>query len=226
MDEKTFTEEGFEEGGAAKQEATQEEIFAFLEESGALRPLYEGVIEYCAKPRTPGEVDALYGRLTEHNICTFSPVRVRAMLEEAGALAYIVDEAGAAAESDTGVEPPQPDEPLYEIAVPEEGLWRSTPAALSAVEARDKVGDTVFAMEAGGGLSAAGFIAVLVALEEGAKAIDDLESMMDRAFAGQRQNSAAYFVHKLEESGAVSFEGKWALTDSGREALMIAEAGR
>lgn len=182
-----------------------------------LRPVFEETIAFCREPRRGAEVDEKHRELTEFNYSTFSPVSIRAMLEEAGALEYIEDENAEAPE----VGPVQEDEEgeFYTIAPKPEGFWVATAKGLEAIDSRDRKQETRDLMNREHTFADA-YIEVLRLLEESPKTIGEIDEIVceDAAMKAQRRRGAA-LVKRLEECRAVEFRGKWEITDTGRAVL-------
>lgn len=200
--------------------SVQESICALLDEVQGLRPVFEGIVNFCRTERRPAEVDEKYAQLTEFNVCTFSPIRVRAMLEEVGALVYIEpDQSDDAQENLLEAEAVFVDGECYEIATRPEGRWLATQAGLEVVDARSPMAEVSemlrlepeFAPE---------FKKIIEALVEGPKSITELEQLVEQdelMLASHRY--ASFLVKRLESCGVIGFCGKWTLLEPGCRVL-------
>ena len=222
---------------APEQEKDAKASFeALLGEVQGLKPVFVGIVDFCRKAKKPAEVDECYEKLTEFNACTFSSVRVRALLEEAGALEYIepktpnaadgaadttaglVDAAASQPDATAG-QPDADDDEYYEITTRPEGVWKATEAGLAVIDGLDPLADLLALLDEEPEL-ASGYEQVLEALLQGPKTISDLQELVVlNSFDSRDRRSAPYLIKQLEERGAVEFRGGWAILPAGEELL-------
>lgn len=209
--------------------SAKEKTRRLLEEVQGLKPVFIGIIDFCRERRRAEECDERYRELTEFNFCTFSPVRVRAMLEEAGALVYVEPEADAKdSESTVNIEAEDRgvDEECYEITERPEGWWLATEDGLAVIDAIDPIGDlndllgfeSEFRWE---------YIKLMQNISETPMSIGELQELLQNdAPMVEHRRYAAALVKRLEDRGIAEFRGKWTLTDNGRKALeLLVQAG-
>lgn len=197
----------------------------FLRDVQGLKPLFIGTVGFCRTPKKPAEVDDLYERLTEYNDSVFSAVRVRAMLEELGALAYLEPEADEVATSDEDLsagadrEDPQEGEDFLEVTVRPEGTWQATQEALDYVDGLDPSAQLRRVMEQDPRFVPI-FHKTLAVLGSEPCSIGQLEEIIgEEEIMQQAQRAASSIIKKLEDCAAVEFRGKWVLTEMGRTML-------
>lgn len=83
-----------EEAPAAEVEAPAEErIEKLLAEVHGMKRLYLKVIAHCREPKSVEDMDEFITGLKEQFNCIFSPVVIRELLEEAGAIEYVAPQA-------------------------------------------------------------------------------------------------------------------------------------
>jgi hypothetical protein len=211
-------------GGAGDFVSSFEQLLCDVQ---GLRPLFIATVDFCRIPRKAAEVDDLYNQLTEYNHSVFSAVRVRALLEEVDALAYIepesdanranIDGACVSADSQDGGEG---EEGFLEVTVRPEGMWLATQKALEYTSRIDPFVQLRQVIRKEEPRFAAIFRRVLAALESQPSSIDDLDEILsDEPIMQQSPRSASHYVKKLEECGAVEYRGQWVLTEVGRKML-------
>lgn len=215
--------------------SSKDRLARLLADVQGLKPVFVGTIEFCRSKRRPAEVDECYEDLTEYNFCNFSPVRMRALLEEAGALCYIEDEGAVADQAGRSVtadaDAPLADEQdaegdYYEIAVRPEGWWQATEEGLAVIDSVDPVGDALQMIGAEPEYEGA-YRLLLQALAEGGKSLDALQESIegDAAIASGRRYVSA-LIKRLEENAIVEFKGTWRLLPAGYDLLAgMIEAG-
>lgn len=200
-----------------------ERIEALLEEAQGLKPVFVGVVDYCREPRFPGEVDERFKELTEYNYSVLSPVRVRAMLEEAGALSYEEpkgDERAEDGQDGQAANAETSDDGGY-LSVTERpvGQWQATEEGLAVVDAIDPHADAASLLQAEPEFLPA-YRTVLEALAEAPRSIGALgDAVNDDPAMKAKHRLAPFLVKRLEEAGAVEFRGSWTLTETGRAVL-------
>lgn len=203
---------------AAKQEIPAEERIAkLLEEVQGLRPIFVGTIDFCREQKRGAEVDARYDELTEYNFCTFSAVRVRAMLEEAGALVYVEPEVEDSA-SDASQENAPVDDEYYEITERPEGWWLATEAGVAVIDSFDPLGDLMKLLEAEPEFEPE-YRKVLEAIAKEPTSLDALDALVrdDEPMVANRR-FVSFILKKLEDCDIAEFKGGWTLTKQGVEA--------
>ena len=216
MNEMTEAEPVGTKGGAPESEQGVDAIEKLIADVQGLKPVFVGIVDFCRKQRRASEVNARFDELTAYNTSTMSPERVRMLLEEAGALAYIEGEPIPAPEGDDADE--QQDE-CYRIVERTEGSWRATEAGLAYVDAIDPDSqlDALFAEEPE---LACEYEKVLEALLSGPLPIVELSELVDGDEAMRAAGKfAPYLVKKLEERGGIEFRGAWAISAAGENAL-------
>ena len=192
-----------------------ERIATLLAEVQGLKPVFTGILDFCREERRAAEVDERFAELTAYNFCTFSPVRVRALLEEAGALRYV--------EPETPEEQPEPqaepDDGTYTITKRPEGWWLTTEDGRAALDAADPLADLdrLFANEPD---LEPEYLKVLEALLSEPRSVADLTQLVEGdAPMRERRLFAPYLLKKLEERGAIEYRGAWTILDAGEQAL-------
>lgn len=215
------TQEGAESEGLSAEERTAK----LLEEVQGLRPVFVGTVDFCREPKRGAEVDVRYAELTEYNFCTFSAVRVRAMLEEAGALEYLEPE------TEEGESQSQPaldaahgddDGDYYEITERPEGWWAATEAGIAVVDSFDPYADLMRLLEAEPEFEPE-YRKVLDALSKEPASLDSLDALVrdDEPMVANRRY-VSFILKKLEDCGIAEFRGDWTLTEQGVEACKSA----
>lgn len=214
-----------------------ERIETLLEEVQGLKPVFTGVVDFCRESRLPNEVDERFKELTEYSYCVLSPVRVRAMLEEAGALLYeepedraefavdgSSDASGAAASAagpevdgdDAGFEP---DGDYLSVTERPVGRWLATEEGLAVVDAINPYADLLVLLREEPECLPV-YRTVLEALAESPQSIGALgEAVNEDPVMKAKHRLAPYLIKRLEEAGAVEFRGAWTLTEAGRTVL-------
>lgn len=224
-------DEPVEEESEAEGPSAEERTRKLLAEVQGLRPIFVGTIDFCREPKRGAEVDALYDELTEYNFCTFSAVRVRAMLEESGALEYVEPEedsrasdAAAPVEETAGADASASSEEgeYYEITERPEGWWVATEAGIAVVDSFDPLGELMKLLEAEPEFESE-YRKVLEAICDEPLPLDALDALVrdDEPMKANRRY-VSFILKKLEDRDIAEFKGGWTLTKRGVEACKTA----
>jgi len=201
----------------------EQRIATLFEEVGGLKPVFVGTVDFCRDQRRADEVNARFAELTEFNACTFSPVRVRALLEEAGALRYVEPEttektAVKAAAPDANAAD-APTDQVYQITKRPEGWWIATSEGLAVLDAMNPVNDLTELFDEDPELAPA-YCTVLEALLAEPRSVQALAQLTEaNQTMRERHLYAPYLLKKLEERGAVEYRGAWTLLEPGEQIL-------
>lgn len=211
-------ENGLDSQETISSEPDSEKDFEkLLEEVQGLKPVFVGIVDFCREPKSPSEVDARYEELTEFNQCVFSSVRVRAMLEEVGALRY--DEPKAEEECVPELAEGQNGEEALVVTERPEGVWVSTESGIDTIDSFDpqKELEELFGLEPD---FLCEYRKVLVSLAEKPMTINELGDLVnDDEPMKSSHRFAPFLIKRLESCGAVEFRGKWTILDEGRKIL-------
>lgn len=195
-----------------------ERIAALMADMGAMRPQLLAILDFCREERTSAEIDAMLAPLRELRQSVYTPINLRTLLEQAGALTYISnDEAPEEVTDEDG-----------NLVVPEASVatWISTDEGIAYCEAQDPFADLVHAIDDDEAPIEV-FIHVLTFCAEEPRSISQIEhSVADTGLLEGDKRQPGYFVGKLEDIGALEWRKAWTITDLGRQYLdlTVAEA--
>jgi hypothetical protein len=204
----------------AKPELTPEErIAALIKGMPGRKKILLGIIEYCREPRSPGEVDAYTEELQEHNYSVYTPIILRKLLEEAGAIEYLEGEAAGLPAEPEPVTETDGDEEFLVVTQRPEGKWLATAAGLATVEAEDPykaledllVDDKAY-LEI--------YMRILRFCQEQPRTKKEIDDIVDDDPLVQKpRRYSGYFVDKLEVRSALEWKGNWNTTQVGLDIL-------
>ncbi|MDR1422425.1 MAG: hypothetical protein LBI64_06135 [Coriobacteriales bacterium] len=197
------------------------------------------IIGYCREARSPGEVDAFTVELQKTNKSVYTPVILRKLLEDSGALVYEEPELSASApgaaearqantpvpemESDVAAAMSAglpDDEQLYLVVEKRvEGTWLSTAAALGILDALDPITDLRALLAAEEKYSEI-YLRILRYCAEEPRTKPELNALVDDdpLLQSPRRYSGA-FIERLNENGALEWKPRWATTAAGLKLL-------
>jgi hypothetical protein len=193
-----------------------------------LKGVLLGIIEHCSEPRDAASVDAVTAELTKHQYSIYSPVTLRELLEQAGALEYL-----SAPEEDH--EPLIVNESLsdgvneYELQFMEieqspEGFWLATSEGLAYIDANDAGGQLASLLEADKGLADIHQSILSFCAAPGGRNIKEIDALIaDDPRLIKPRKYGGYFVERLEACGALTWKGRWATSDLGLSAIESVE---
>ena len=223
----------------------EEAIADLLDRMKAYKRALHAILNACREESTTAEVDAALEPEYEFCACAYSPISLRKMLVEAGALAYLDP---ADAEEEGSLEAPGPVGPnegdglehgeaggevvederlrgsVYDqdgylvIEEEREGTWVTTEAGLAYLEEADP--EKEFRAQVAK-LSEVEdvFYEVLAYCEQGRDIVDIVKHFENDERLGAHTFYASHIVDKLEQSGALAWRRKWITTEVGKRLL-------
>ncbi|MDR3316121.1 MAG: hypothetical protein LBS98_06570 [Coriobacteriales bacterium] len=206
------------------QLSPEESIQKLLESLPAQRKVLLAIVDFCREERSPGEVDEVTLELQKTNKSVYTPVLLRQMLEEAGALVY--NEAVQPDEQEAGIEP-EPEVEQVEgeeiqylvVAKRPEGTWLSTAAALTIVDAEDpalRLRELLGVEPEYFGI----FTHILDFCVEKPRTKQELNELVDDdPLLQQPRRYSGFFIDKLDGCSALAWKPGWQTTQIGIDLL-------
>jgi hypothetical protein len=216
----------------------KERIKNLLASLPAQKKIVLGIIGFCREPQRPQAVDDFTSKLQRTNTSVYTPVTLRQLLEEAGALVYVDAPDAAGADSST---PPKQDEVSWATANPSleqelceqssdepqylvvtkrpEGTWTSTQPALEILDAIDEMADLRVLL----GVEEEYFeifIRILRYCAEEPRSKSQLNDLVDSDPLLQKpRRYSGFFIDKLNDCGAIEWKPGWNTTSVGLDLL-------
>ena len=177
---------------------------------GAQRDQMLKIIEFCSEERTAEEIDAVLAPLREFRRSVFSPINMRSMLLKAGALEY--------RDNDEAPEEELDGDGSLVLPEPARATWISTVEALEYLEGLDPFADLAHALDAIADRQTC--LAVLDHCAQQPRSLGDISGFISQNTPdGTDAPDAGGLVGRLEEAGALIWEGAWVTSPMGRDYL-------
>jgi hypothetical protein len=202
--------------------SSEQRINDLLSSLPAQKKILLALIDFCRSARSPQEVDEFTQAMQKTNRSVYTPVMLRQLLEEAGALIYQQDE--QANEETVAVEPlTQQDGSETEYLVVQtsaQGNWLSTPEALVLYDALDPLSNlkTILGQD-NEYLEIYRRILEFCADEPRSK-IELNVLVDDDPLLQQPRRYSGYFIDRLNEYDALAWMPLWKTTDIGLKVLV------
>lgn len=199
---------------ADEQTDCRTRILELLNDMGAQKSQMLAIIDFCREERTSAEIDEMLVPYQEYRKSVYTPINMRSLLENAGALSYQShDEAPEEMTDEDG-----------NLIVPEdcgEGTWLATDTALQIYEEQDPFADLVHTIDDDGAYLDV-YLHILNFVAEKDRSISEIEhSVAESGLIDGDKRQAGYFVGKLEDIGGLEWRGIWTLGDLGRQYLSL-----
>lgn len=229
---------------AVDTRTAQERFRDLLKETPGQRRVMLALVDYAREPKTGEEMDARTEDLLRYGFSVYSPVVFRELLEEAGALRYVLldDEGnevvadvadagdGAAAEGESALQSEEyfdgeetVELEFLEVADERPGLWVATPEGLEVVDEQDDAGEIRKLLAAEPQYLDIYHQILDYCCEEGGRSAKEIDRLVnDSPLLEEPRRYSGYFVGRLERKGALEWRGGWCTTQVGRD--MIDEA--
>ena len=234
---------------AAAAEKARSALQKLMARMAARREVLLGILDYCREPREVEDVDVRVAQLQAHNASVYDGASLCAMLEEAGGLENVAPEGGeddrAEGENDNpagGATSGKPagatgaaasvaeeSEPVAEIVDGVEYLtpaprartcWRTTAAGMELLASHDPQADITRLLENDGDYIDIYLRVLDLCSDEGGATTPELSAAVDKDPLVQSPHLfVQHFVERLEKAGAVRWDGRWRITDAGRDWL-------
>ena len=189
-----------------------ERIARLLADIGPQKSQMLAIIDFCKdQERTSAEIDEMLAPFWEHRMSIYDGIAMRAMLEGAGALLYISNDE-------------EPDEVYAEdgsLVLPEQAVctWLATQEGIECLSEQDPYRDLTTMLEESK-VPAEGFTMVLdMCAEEGRKITDITSKLLESGIMEGAEFDPTLFVSKLEDVGALEWQGSWVATELGKRYL-------
>ena len=176
------------------------------------------IIDFCREERTAEEVDGMLAPSMSHRRSVFTPVILRDLLRKSGALQYLEEQTEAIEEeslfenSDFEEEACAEEERAMKfLSVPEKapGTWLSTPSGLSFLKNREPIAEIERMLSEKPQLSPL-YELILEHCAAEARTTQYLDNLVEsHPLAQNPQRFGSYFVGRLEDCGALVWEGAW-----------------
>lgn len=188
------------------REQMRQEADRLFERMAFLKRVFVKVLRFCKQPRTTDQIHEFTQTAMRHITCAYGPTEVRLMLHQAFCL-----ERTEVPQTD-GVEAPMTQWLTTEIGserISEHDPFKSTRELLS----RD--------------LSwISGYRDTLAVIKNGTGTFKEVEEVIKATDLYRVQNKhASMFLKRLEEAGAIEWQGRWTLTSCGEQTLETLLAG-
>lgn len=206
-----------EEAPPEPEYTPEEKITLLFEKMPGRKKVLLEIINFCREPQPVSAVDDKVNVLQEHNFSVYTPVVLRQLLEEAGALEYLEVEQDDAEEDASSAEVEEPE--YLEVKERPEGSWVATAAALSIVEAENPLQDLKDLLERDAKYLEI-YIRILNFCNETPRTKKDIDAIVDDdPLVQEPRRFGGYFVDRLEKCDALAWSEKWSTTDVGRSVL-------
>ncbi|MDR0514739.1 MAG: hypothetical protein LBG81_06225 [Coriobacteriaceae bacterium] len=220
----------------APDQSPEKRLALLFERMPGQRKLLREIIGYCKEPRTPSEVDAFTQGLQGSGYAVYSPVILRQLLEEAGALAYVEPQQGAGAgEVDAGAKPEalaqlstgasaevvlSAGEAFEEsgylvVADRPEGWWQATEEGIALLDSQDPLGTLRGLLDEDERYRPI-YLSILCYCAESARTKKEIEVLVDNdPVLQQPRRYSNWFLDRLEACDALEWRNAWHTTDIG-----------
>lgn len=180
------------------------------------------IIDFCREERYADDVDEVLVEYLRNRRSVYSPVVMRDLLLRAGALAYVEsDEEQQLSEEDFLDE----DGNLVVIEVPE-GTWRATEEGVAYLEAQNPIGETMAAIKAHAKYRDV-YRRILGLCAEQPRTAPELDKLVgDEPALQDPPRIPGYLIGHLEDAGALYWNGKWSVSETGKAVLAQLEGGQ
>lgn len=188
-----------------------ERIANLMDDMGAMRPQLLAILDFCREERTSAEIDEMLAPMRELRQSVYTPINLRTLLEKAGGLTYISNDA----------EPDEVTDENGDLVMPEPAVctWLSTDAGIAYCEAQDPFADLVHALDDDPTYTDV-YLFVLNLCAEQPHPIAQIEhAVVESGLIENDKRQPGYFVGRLEDIGALEWRRAWTVTDLGRQYL-------
>lgn len=202
---------------AVDERPVAERLGELLADMGAQKDFLLAILDFCREERTSAEVDEMLAPLQEFRRSIYTPVTMRALLEQAGALTYLANDDAPEEQVDEN----------GDLVLPEPSVctWLATDEALAYCETLDPFADLVHALdaeEAYGDL----YALVLRMCAEQPRSISQIAAAVEQTgrLDGVEGLDPGHFVGRLEDAGALEWRGSWVVSELGARYLELVGA--
>lgn len=188
-----------------------------------------GIIDFCRTPQSPTSVDQKTLEMQTVKKSVYSPVVLRKLLEESGALMYLQPAEPQAAEPQLTVPPPaesqeaeacNDDDPDYlTVTIRPEGQWVATDEGLSAIDSADPFAELkqLLVVEAN---YRDVFLDLLQYCAKESRSQKELDAFVqENPVTHKPRRYGGYFIDRLEAHKAIVWKDNWSTTEIGKEFL-------
>ena len=237
------------DGKAEAERRARAALQKLMARMAARREVLLGILDYCREPREVEDVDARVAQLQAHNASVYDGASLCAMLEEAGGLENVApggeeesptedenDNPTGSATSETtagatdaAISVAEDSEPVAEVvdgveylspAPRSRTLWRTTVAGAELLASYSPQADIARLLENDGAYIDIYLRVLDLCADEGGAATPELSAAVDKDPLVQSPRLfVQHFVERLEKAGAVRWDGRWRITDAGRDWL-------
>lgn len=203
---------------AATYEASEEEVSVterlatLIHDMAPYKAQLLGIVAFCKEEKTAEEIDEMLEPLREHRVCTYSPINLRTILVNAGALIY----------NDNDEEAEEVTDEEGNLILPEETAtptWLATEEALAFCASLNPYADLLKALETDSDYIDAYVQVLQLCSGEGCKVSTIEHTLNDSGILDGSVKQPGYFVGKLEDLGAIEWKGAWQITPLGLQYL-------
>ena len=203
----------FESDKTSEEEfSVTERLATLISDMAPYKSQLLGIVAFCEEEKTAAEIDVMLEPLREHRVCTYSPINLRTILVNAGALIY----------NDNDEEVEEITDEEGNLILPEETAvptWLATEEALAFCASLNPYADLLEALETDSNYLDAYVQILQLCSGEGCKISTIEHTLNDSRILEESVKQPGYFVGKLEDLGAIEWKGTWQITPLGLQYL-------
>lgn len=197
---------------APEEISVTEHLATLIHDMAPYKAQLLGIVAFCEEEKTAEEIDEMLEPLREHRVCTYSPINLRTILVNAGALIY----------NDNDEEAEEVTDEEGNLVLPEETAtptWLATEEALAFCASLNPYADLLKALENDSDYVDAYVQVLQLCSGEGCKVSTIEHTLNDSGILDGSAKQPGYFVGKLEDLGAIEWKGAWQITPLGLQYL-------
>lgn len=197
---------------APEEISVTEHLATLIHDMAPYKAQLLGIVTFCEEEKTAEEIDEMLEPLREHRVCTYSPINLRTILVNAGALIY----------NDNDEEAEEVTDEEGNLVLPEETAtptWLTTEEALAFCASLNPYADLLKALENDSDYIDAYVQVLQLCSGEGCKVSTIEHTLNDSGILDGSVKQPGYFVGKLEDLGAIEWKGAWQITPLGLQYL-------
>ncbi|MDR0515214.1 MAG: hypothetical protein LBG81_08675 [Coriobacteriaceae bacterium] len=190
-------------------------IAALIEGLPGQKEVLFGIIDFCRTPQSPLDVDERTALIRANRRSVYSPVVLRKLLEEAGALEYQEAEVAGASDDESESTEGDDDPDYLVVTLKPEGKWLATADGLSAVDAVDAYASLRELLKEDSGYCDV-YLEILGSCAQSPRTQKELDVLVqNNPSTRSPRKYSGYFIDRLEANGAISWNQGWTTTKPG-----------